>query len=49
MATLDRFREGGEQGLSSREEALLQMTRTIASLVDRVQTEVAQEPLYEIE
>jgi len=49
MATLDRFREDGEQDLSSREQALLQMTRTIASLVDRVQSEVAEEPLYSVE
>jgi multidrug resistance protein MdtO len=32
--------------LSEREEALLRMLRTIASLVDRMQREVASEPLY---
>ena len=32
--------------LSEREEALLRMLRTIASLVDRMQSEVASEPLY---
>jgi multidrug resistance protein MdtO len=31
---------------SEREEALLRMLRTIASLVDRMQNEVASEPLY---
>jgi multidrug resistance protein MdtO len=31
---------------SEREEALLRMLRTIASLVDRMQSEVASEPLY---
>ncbi len=31
---------------SEREEALLRMLRTIASLLDRMQDEVALEPLY---
>lgn len=31
---------------SEREEALLRMLRTLASLVDRMQNEVASEPLY---
>jgi multidrug resistance protein MdtO len=39
--------ESDAQGpFSEREQALLRMTRTIAQLVDRLQTEIAAEPLY---
>lgn len=49
MTTLESLAEGREQDLSAREVALLKMTRTIAALVDRVQGEVAREPLYSVE
>lgn len=43
-------RERGQRATSSeREEALLRMLCTIASLVDRMQNEVASEPLYATE
>jgi multidrug resistance protein MdtO len=35
-----------QEMFSEREGALLRMSRTIASLVDRMQNEVASEPLY---
>ena len=36
----------GQAAFSEREQALLRMTRTIAQLVDRLQTEIESEPLY---
>ncbi len=41
--------EKAQEEFSEREIALLRMTRTIASVVDRMQSEVAQEPLYAAE
>ena len=45
-ALLEISRAGEETAFSEREEALLRMLRTIASLVDRMQNEVASEQLY---
>jgi multidrug resistance protein MdtO len=49
MAPLDAARADEHTTFSEREEALLRMLRTIASLVDRMQNEVASEPLYATE
>ena len=49
MAPLDAAQAGEHATFSEREEALLRMLRTIASLVDRMQNEVASEPLYATE
>ncbi|HEY9127718.1 MAG TPA: hypothetical protein VIM62_11360, partial [Acidobacteriaceae bacterium] len=49
MTRLEHFPAENEKDLLPREQALMRMTRTIAALVDRVQTEVAQEPLYSVE
>jgi multidrug resistance protein MdtO len=46
---LDELPANEREIFSEREEALLQMSRTIASLVDRLQNEVASEPLYATE
>ena len=46
IAPLDAAQADEHTTLSEREEALLRMLRTIASLVDRMQNEVASEPLY---
>lgn len=43
---LRQLREGHPANLSPRETALLEMTQTIASLLDRMLDEVAAEPLY---
>src|ERR1700733_10609051 len=45
-APLDAAQADEQTTFSEREQALLRMLRTIASLVDRMQTEVASEPLY---
>ena len=45
-APLDAAQTDEQTTFSEREQALLRMLRTIASLVDRMQTEVASEPLY---
>jgi multidrug resistance protein MdtO len=45
-APLDAAQADEQTTFSEREEALLRMLRTIASLVDRMQNEVASEPLY---
>ena len=45
-ALLEISQAGEETAFSEREEALLRMLRTIASLVDRMQNEVASEQLY---
>jgi len=44
---LDNLKAGNQEAFSEREEALFKMSRTAASLVDRMQNEVAQERLYE--
>jgi multidrug resistance protein MdtO len=49
LESLDTSGEVDELNFSEREKALLRMTRTIASLVDRVQAEVTSEPLYSTE
>lgn len=50
LMTLLEASEADERAtLSEREVALLRMLRTIASLVDRIQNEVASEPLYATE
>ncbi len=46
MALLDAAQADEHTTFSEREEAMLRMLRTIASLVDRMQNEVASEPLY---
>jgi multidrug resistance protein MdtO len=48
LALLDTPAPGEQAALSEREEALMRMLRTIASLVDRMQNEVASEPLFSI-
>jgi multidrug resistance protein MdtO len=45
-APLDAAQADEHTTFSEREEALVRMLRTIASLVDRMQSEVASEPLY---
>jgi len=49
MAPLEAAQADEHTTFSEREEALLRMLRTIASLVDRMQNEVASEPLYATE
>jgi multidrug resistance protein MdtO len=49
LALLEPSPGGQRETFSEREEALLRMLRTIASLVDRMQSEVASEPLYATE
>jgi multidrug resistance protein MdtO len=49
MAPLEAAQDGEHTNFSEREQALLRMLRTIASLVDRMQNEVASEPLYATE
>jgi multidrug resistance protein MdtO len=46
---LEESAADGRPTFSEREEALLRMLRTIASLIDRVQDEIASEPLYATE
>jgi multidrug resistance protein MdtO len=46
---LDTLQAGRETAFTDREKALMQMTRTMASMVDRMQSEVAAEPLYATE
>lgn len=46
MAPLEAAQADEHTTFSEREEALLRMLRTIASLVDRMQNEIASEPLY---
>jgi hypothetical protein len=46
---LEQSAADGRPTFSEREEALLRMLRTIASLIDRVQDEIASEPLYATE
>ena len=46
MAPLEAAQAAEHTTFSEREEALLRMLRTLASLVDRMQNEVASEPLY---
>jgi hypothetical protein len=46
MAPLETAQADEHTTFSEREEALLRMLRTIASLVDRMQNEVASESLY---
>ena len=46
LALLESLQAKEQSAFSEREEALLRMSRTIASLVDRMQNEVASEPLY---
>ncbi|HTF72515.1 MAG TPA: FUSC family protein [Edaphobacter sp.] len=46
MAPLEDAQAVERATFSEREEALLRMLRTMASLVDRMQNEVASEPLY---
>jgi multidrug resistance protein MdtO len=43
---LDSLPAKGEEFFSERERALLRMTQTISTLVDRLQSEVTAEPLY---
>lgn len=43
---LDRLREASNDSFSPREQALLDLSRNVASLLDRMQDEVAAEPLY---
>jgi multidrug resistance protein MdtO len=49
MALLETSRAGEQETLSEREQALLRMLRTIGSLVDRMQNEVASQPVYATE
>ena len=49
MAPLDAAQADEHTTFSEREEALLRMLRTIASLVDRMQNEIAVQPLYATE
>jgi multidrug resistance protein MdtO len=49
VALLDTLQAGRETAFADREKALMRMTRTMASLVDRMQSEVAAEPLYATE
>jgi multidrug resistance protein MdtO len=49
LALLETLRAEAQPGFSERDEALLRMLRTIATLVDRMQNEVALEPLYATE
>jgi multidrug resistance protein MdtO len=49
MALLEPVQSDELANFSEREEALLRMLRTIASLVDRMQSEVTSEPLYAVE
>jgi multidrug resistance protein MdtO len=49
MALLESSQADEQTTFSEREEALLRMLRTIALLVDRMQSEVAFEPLYATE
>lgn len=44
---LDTMKSSNKGEFSEREEALFRMSRTLASLADRLQSEVAAEPLYE--
>jgi multidrug resistance protein MdtO len=46
LELLERSEAGEHPRFPEREEALLRMLRTIASLVDKMQNEVASEPLY---
>jgi hypothetical protein len=46
MAPLETAQADEHTTFSEREEALLRMLRTIASLVDRMQNEVSSESLY---
>ena len=46
---LDTQQAGREAAFTDREKALMRMTRTMASMVDRMQSEVAAEPLYATE
>jgi multidrug resistance protein MdtO len=48
-ALLDSLQVGREATFSDREQALMRMSRTMASLVDRMQSEVIAEPLYATE
>ena len=49
LALLDSQHSAQSATFSEREEALFRMLRTIASLVDHMQKEVASEPLYATE
>jgi multidrug resistance protein MdtO len=49
LTHLDAMQSGQDEFFSERERALLTMSRTIASLVDRVHGEVATEPLFSTE
>jgi multidrug resistance protein MdtO len=49
LTLLETLRAEAQSGFSERDEALLRMLRTIATLVDRMQNEVASEPLYATE
>jgi multidrug resistance protein MdtO len=49
LTLLETLQTREQATFSEREEALLRMSRTIASLVDRMQNEVAFEPLYATE
>jgi len=49
LESLETATKGEPEPFTEREEALLRMSRTIASLVDRMQSEVATEPLYATE
>jgi multidrug resistance protein MdtO len=49
LTRLETLQAGEQEVLSEREKALMHMSRTIASLVDRLQKEVALEPLYATE
>jgi multidrug resistance protein MdtO len=46
LPLLDISQTNQQETFSEREQALLRMARTIASLVDRMQSEVATQPLY---
>jgi len=48
LERIDSSMAGVEEELSERERALLGITRTIATLVDRLQIEIASEGLYDI-
>jgi multidrug resistance protein MdtO len=49
MALLDSLPEDVRASCSERERALLRISRTVAQLIDRLQDEVASEPLYAIQ
>jgi multidrug resistance protein MdtO len=49
LTLLETLQASEQTGFSEREVALMRMSTTIASLVDRMQSEVSLEPLYATE